>query len=194
MTSMIRRATSASVLALGLLFVAQPASAQGFISPLVGFNFGGAARCLNLTDCGDKSLNLGVGFGVLGSVFGFEQEVAYAQDFFGESPGVSSNVLTVMSNVMLAPDLRVIRPYALVGVGLIKSRVELTGASLLDLDNNTFGWNVGGGLMVSVAPHVALRGDIRYFHAFESLEFAGIELPGDKLDFGRAAAALVITF
>jgi opacity protein-like surface antigen len=194
MTSMIRRAVTASVLAIGLVLAAQPASAQGFISPLIGFNFGGAARCLRLTDCDDKSLNYGVGFGVFGSIFGFEQEIAYAQDFFGESEDASSNVLTVMSNVMLAPNLKVLRPYALVGVGLIKSHVELTGASLLDVDNNAFGWNVGGGLIVSIAPHVALRGDIRYFHAFDEFELAGVEVPGDKLDFGRAAAAVVFTF
>lgn len=99
-----------------------------------------------------------------------------------------------MSNLLLAPDLKVVRPYALAGVGLMKSHVELTGASLLETDNNAFGWNVGGGLMVSVAPHVALRGDVRYFHAFQDLSIAGLQLSDTKLDFGRAAAALVFKF
>ncbi|MEQ1759544.1 MAG: outer membrane beta-barrel protein [Vicinamibacterales bacterium] len=184
----------ASLLAVGLLTAAEPAAAQGFISPLVGFNFGGDAGCQTATDCNDKNLNLGVSFGSLGTIFGFEEEVAYARDFFGETPGLSSNVLTVMSNLMLAPDLKVVRPYALAGVGLIKSHAELTGSNLLSTDNNAFGWNVGGGLMVFLTPNVGLRGDIRYFHAFQDLELGGLTISDTKLDFGRAAAALVFKF
>jgi len=195
MRSMTHRTVFACVLAFGLLTAAKPASAQGFISPLVGFNFGGDSGCPSATDCEDKNLNLGVSFGALGTIFGFEEEIAYAKDFFGDSPDTSSNVLTVMSNLMIAPDLKVVRPYALAGVGLIKSHVELTGASLLDADNNAFGWNVGGGLMVFLTPNIGLRGDIRYFHAFQDLKLAGFTLAeSEKLDFGRAAAALVFKF
>lgn len=194
MKSLIRLTLSASAFALALLSAPQAASAQGFISPLVGFNFGGDAGCPSATNCEDKNLNLGVSFGTLGSVLGFEEEIAYAKDFFGETPGVSSSVLTVMSNLMLAPNLRVVRPYALVGVGLMKSRVELTQASVLSLDNNAFGWNVGGGLMVFFSQNVGLRGDIRYFHAFQDLELAGFTISDTKLDFGRAAAAIVFKF
>lgn len=194
MESITRRTVGTCVLVLGLLAMALPASAQGFVSPLVGFNFGGDAGCPNAVGCENKNLNLGVSFGSLGTVLGFEEEIGYARKFFGESPNVSSNVLTVMSNLLLAPDLKVVRPYALAGVGLIKSHVELTGSSLLNADNNAFGWNVGGGLMVSVAPHVALRGDVRYFHAFQDLSIAGFSLSDTKLDFGRAAAALVLKF
>lgn len=194
MESITRRTVGTCVLVLGLLAMALPASAQGFVSPFVGFNFGGDAGCPNAVGCENKNLNLGVSFGSLGTVLGFEEEIGYARKFFGESPNVSSNVLTVMSNLLLAPDLKVVRPYALAGVGLIKSHVELTGSSLLNADNNAFGWNVGGGLMVSVAPHVALRGDVRYFHAFQDLSIAGFSLSDTKLDFGRAAAALVLKF
>ncbi len=194
MKSLTQRTAFACVLALGFLAAARPASAQGFISPLVGFNFGGDAGCASATDCEDKNLNLGVSFGTLGSIFGFEEEIGYAKNFFGEAPGVSSNVLTVMSNFMIAPDLKVVRPYALAGVGLMKSHVELTGASLLDTDNNSFGWNVGGGLMVFLTPNIGLRGDVRYFHAFQDLELGGITISDTKLDFGRAAAALVFKF
>lgn len=41
------------------------------------------------------------------------------------------------------------RPYALAGVGLIKSHVELTAASLFTTDNNDVGWDVGGGLVIT---------------------------------------------
>lgn len=194
MNFVTRSAAVAFVIAIGMLAAATPASAQGFISPLVGFNFGGDAGCPSVTDCEDKNLNLGVSFGALGNVFGFEQEISYAKDFFGEAPGVSSSVLTVMSNVMLAPNLRVVRPYALIGVGLMKSNVELTQASLLSFNNNAFGWNVGGGLMLFLTDNVGIRGDIRYFHAFQDLELGGFTISDTKLDFGRAAGALVFKF
>ena len=42
-----------------------------------------------------------------------------------------------------------VRPYALAGVGLIKSHVELTAASLFTTDNNDVGWDVGGGLVIT---------------------------------------------
>ena len=177
-----------------LLSTASAASAQGFISPLVGYNFGGDSGCPNITGCSDKRLNAGVGLGVMGSLFGFEEEFAYANNFFGETPAYSSSVLTLMSNVMIVPKLSPIRPYALVGLGLIKTHVDLTTSSLLSSDNNNFGWDIGGGVMVLFSQHVGARGDIRYFHSFQDLNLLGLTISDPKLDFGRASAALVLTF
>ena len=183
-----------AVMMTALTLLPASVQAQGFISPLVGFNFGGDSGCPELTGCEEKRLNAGVSLGVLGSVFGFEEEFAYANNFFGESPGVASSVLTVMTNVMLAPDIGPIRPYFLAGVGLIKTEIELTPESLLTADNNHFGWDMGGGLMIFFGEHVGVRGDIRYFHAFQDLELLGFSLGDTKLDFGRAAGALVLKF
>jgi opacity protein-like surface antigen len=170
------------------------AGAQGFVSPLIGYDFGGDSGCPQITACEDKKMNIGVSFGSLGSVFGSELEIAYAKNFFGETSGSSSNVLTVMGNVLLAPQFGVVRPYALIGVGLIKTRVEFSPSSVLDSTNNHFGWNVGGGLMIFPSRHIGVRGEIRYFHAFQDLEVLGIGLGNTKLDFGRAAAGVVFRF
>ena len=177
-----------------LLGSASAARAQGFISPFIGFNFGGDAGCPEITGCKDKNLNLGVGIGAMGNLVGTELEFGYAKNFFGEVPGLSSNVLTLMGNVMLAPKLGPVRPFVLAGVGLIKSHAELTGPGLLETDNNQFGWNVGGGLMAFFGDHVGVRGDIRYFHSFQDLPFFGLALSDQKLDFGRASAGLVFKF
>jgi len=178
---------------LGTLGLPATSQAQGFIAPLIGYNFGGDSGCAEIRDCEDKTLNLGVAFGRLGGI-GFEQEIAWARNFYGEAPGLESSVLTVMSNPMVAPRFGPVRPYGLVGLRLIKSRVELTTDSLLDFNNNNFGWDLGGGVIVGGA-HVGIRGDIRYFHSFQDLEIAGIPLgEGTKLDFGRASAALVFSF
>ncbi len=181
----------ATLLVLGSVTSAR---AQGFISPFIGYNFGGDAGCPEISGCENKNLNLGVGVGTLGNVFGAELEFGYAKSFFGEVPGLTSNVLTLMGNVMLAPKFGPVRPYALAGLGLIKSRAELTGTGLLESDNNQFGWDVGGGLMGFFGEHVGIRGDIRYFHAFQELPFFGLSLDGQKLDFGRATAGLVFKF
>ena len=184
---------------VGLVIVlgaARPSAGQAFISPFIGYNFGGDAGCPEISGCEDKNLNLGVAIGSLGSVIGTELEFGYAKDFFGETPGVSSSVLTLMGNLMLAPRFGPVQPYALAGVGLIKTNVELTVTDLLESDNNHFGWDVGGGLIVFFGQRVGVRGDVRYFHAFQDLDVVLLGSLGDgtKLDFGRASASLVFRF
>jgi opacity protein-like surface antigen len=171
------------------------ARAQGYISPLIGFNFGGDANCPQITGCEEKRLNYGVGLGKMGNVFGFEEEFAYAKDFFGSAPtlGLESSVLTVMSNAMFVPNIGPIRPYALVGLGLIKTHVALNPTSLLTTDNNNFGWDIGGGVIIGGA-HIGVRGDIRYFHSFQDQTIAGFVLSNPQLNFGRASAALMLMF
>ena len=168
------------------------ADTKGFISPLIGYNFGGDATCPAITGCEDKRLNAGVSLGVMGNIFGFEEEFAYAKDFFGSALGLNSSVLTAMTNVMVVPNIGPIRPYGVAGVGLIKTHVELTPTSIFTSDNNSFGWDLGGGLIIQFAPHVGVRGDLRYFHAFQDLSILGFTLKDTKLDFARAAGALML--
>ena len=177
-----------------LLGLTSSARAQAFISPLIGVDFGGDARCPTITNCHARRMNAGVALGVTGTVLGFEEEFAYAKNFFGDAPGLSSSVLTVMSNVMLVPRVGPIRPYVLAGVGLMKTHVEFTPSSLLTTNSNSAGWDVGGGVMARVAPHAGIRGDIRYFHAFKDLDVLGFTLDNPKLDFGRASVGLVLGF
>ena len=183
--------TAFVVLTLGL---PHPAAAQGFVSPLIGYDFGGDSGCPEITGCEDKKLNVGVGLGTMGPILGFELDISYARDFFGTGPGFSSSVLTMMGNALIGPQIGPVRPYATAGLGLIKSHVELDAASLIDSDNNDFGWNIGGGLMIFATEHVGVRGDIRHFHAFQDLSLLGIPLGDTKLDFSRASAALVFRF
>ena len=182
-------------LAIGITVgTATPARAQGFISPLIGYDFGGDSGCPELINCQDKKVNASVSFGVMGRVFGFEEEIAFANNFFGEAPGLSSSVLTLMSNVMLVPRMGPVRPYVLAGIGLIKTHVELTTVSVFTTDNNTLGWNVGGGLIGFVGDHVGVRGDLRYFHAFQDLTVLGLTLGDSNLNYGRASVGLVLAF
>lgn len=82
----------------------------------------------------------------------------------------------------------------LAGVGLIKTHVELTMASVFTTDNNDFGWDVGGGLMGFLVEHVGVRGDLRYFHSFQDLTILGFTLGDSKVNYGRASAGVVLKF
>jgi opacity protein-like surface antigen len=173
---------------------ARPADAQGFVSPFIGYNFGGDAGCPEITDCEDKNLNWGVGVGSLGAILGAELEFAFIPDFFGDTPGVDNSVFTLMGNVMLAPRFGPVQPYGTAGLGLIKSKIELNVGSLIENSNNDFGWNTGGGIFIFFGDHVGIRGDIRYFHAFQALEVLGIDIGDTKLDYGRVSGALALKF
>ena len=193
--STVRRVIVTAFLAMLVSFgAASESAAQGFISPFIGYDFGGDSGCPQVSGCQDKMLNWGVSFGNLGRVLGAELEIAKANNFFGEAPGVSSSVLTVMGNAMFAPKFGPAQPYVLAGLGLMKTRVDFTATGLLDTDNNHFGWDLGGGVIGFFGPHVGLRGDIRYFHAFQDLEILGFSIADTKLDFGRASAGLVFKF
>ena len=171
-----------------------PAQAQGFISPMIGYDFGGDTGCPDLRNCTDKKINVSVSFGAMGTVLGFEEEVGYAPNFFGDAPGLSSSVLTLMSNVMVVPKIGPVRPYVLAGIGLMKTHVELTTASVFTTNDNNLGWDIGGGLMGLMGAHVGLRGDLRYFHSFQDLTVLGFTLGDSKLDYARASVGLVLTF
>jgi hypothetical protein len=159
-----------------LAFIAatpSPARADGFLSGFIGYNFSGDSGCPSIQNCDDKRANLGVSGGSIG-VIGFEEELAYAKDFFGKTSTGSSSVLG--------------------GVGLMRSHTDFTPSQLvLDVNDNQFAWDVGGGVMV-FAGHVGVRGDIRYFHSFQESSFLGFLATGEKLNFGRAAGAIVLKF
>ena len=189
------RTVSICILAIALtLGLAREVRAQAFVSPFIGYDFGGDATCPQITNCQDKKSNYGVALGSMGSILGFEEEFAYAKDFFGNAPGLSSSVLTLMSNLMIVPAIGPVHPYALAGLGLIKTHVDFTTSSILTTNNNDFGWDIGGGVILLFGGHFGVRGDIRYFHAFQNLTIADFTISNSKLDFGRASAGLVVKF
>jgi hypothetical protein len=88
----LTRQLSVLTLTAGFAGLGHTANAQGFVSPFIGYNFGGDAGCPQITNCKDKHASYGVAFGAVGSVVG--AELAYTNDFFGQSANQSSNVHT----------------------------------------------------------------------------------------------------
>src|SRR5580765_7531555 len=109
---MLSRRIHIVVLAAALLTgSALTARAQALISPYAGYSFGGdSANCVSLQNCEEKRLNLGVSVGTTHEIRGFEEDIAYARDFFGKTPGGSNAVLTVMSYPLLVVPAGPIQP------------------------------------------------------------------------------------
>ena len=175
-----------------LVWSETPAHADGFISPFAGYNFGGdSSNCGSLTNCEEKRLNWGVSLGTTSGVFGFEEEFAYAPEFFGRTPGGENGVLTLMSNLLIVVPAGPVQPYAVGGIGLIRSRAKLD-ASSLSLEKNALGYDIGGGITVFLSHAFGIRGDVRHFHTLQDVTL-GI-FGNDQIDFWRASAGLTLRF
>jgi opacity protein-like surface antigen len=181
-----------------MLLAIAPASAQAqtYLSPFVGYDIGGdAGTCPSLfTNCSDKKTSLGVTLGgLIGGIFGFEEDFGYAPNFFGDSASFSNNsVLTLMSNVVVGVPTPVIRPYASAGIGLIRTNVGFNIANLTSVDDDLLGYDVGGGVMILLPHHIGVKGDFRYFRSGKTITISGISLNNSQVDFSRASIALVL--
>lgn len=177
--------------ALGL--VPATAHAQRYFGAFGGYSYDGAAgECPSLwDDCPNRRTGYGVVFGGLGGGFGLEQEIAWTPDFFGEEEGgfESSNVLTVMSNVVFSMPVGPLRPYGSAGLGFIKAKAEFTAESLSDFSDTAFGWNYGAGVMVMLPAHLGVRLDYRRFRSGPEVSFLGGD---EKVEFSRVSVGLVL--
>jgi opacity protein-like surface antigen len=178
------------------------ARADGLFIPYIGWNFGGDAGG-EFSDAVDSSrLNWGASLAWMGGgVIGFEGDFGYSPDFFGKTDLGGSKVFTAFGNVMLGVPFGGqkgfgIRPYGVVGVGLVYAEGEAFETAGRELNENKIGWDFGGGVMMFFTSHVGIRGDIRYFRTFEALDVFDIEIengPGD-LDFTRGSVGFVVRF
>ncbi len=187
-----RRCGLVAVCLTAIVLAANRAEAQGFVGLSYGYNFAGDAGCRSATDCQNKNWNWGGSLGALGSVVGFEAEFTHEAKFTGDRVNPTA-VTTMMGNFMLAPRITIVQPYGLVGLGAIRTSAE--GAGSASNSDTQFGWTIGGGVLVFVQKHVGLKGDVRYYHAFQALDLLGVDIAqGSKLDFGRASFGVVFKF
>jgi opacity protein-like surface antigen len=185
----------AVVVGAAVLCLPTQSAAQAFVYPFLGYNFGGDSGCPEITGCEDKNLNWGVSLGAVGGIVGAELEFAYTDSFFGETSQTTTSVTTIMGNFLLAPRFGPIQPYGVAGLGLIRSKVDLTAGTSVDEDQNNFGYDVGGGLMVFFGRHVGVRADVRYFRSFSVLNLIDLDfLRENKLDFGRFSGGVIFKF
>jgi hypothetical protein len=189
-----------------LLLVLTPGAARAdwLFVPFFGANFGGDSAA-ELGDAIDASkFSGGVSFGWMGGgIFGLEGDVGYSPDFFGKTDAGGSSVLTLTGNLVLGVPFGGqsgfgVRPYAVVGVGVIRPEGDAFPASDA-FGENKVTWDFGGGLFVFFTTHVGIRADVRYFRTFDSVEFLDLDLgdagdSGADLDFTRGTIGFVVRF
>ena len=157
--------------------------AQSYFTPFLGYNFGGdSENCISLRNCDDKRKNFGVSMGKTNGIFGVEQDIAYIPHF-GNIPGESSSMLTLMSNLLLVAPLGPLQPYGLFGLGLIRPKTS-AGAK------NAIGYDIGGGLVVFPTRRIGLRADLRRMRSFRDVKL--FVFSGEKLEFWRASLGLTL--
>jgi opacity protein-like surface antigen len=156
-----------------------------------------------LFDIPDTGFRPGVGASFLwsGPVAGVELDVNATPDFLkGANPVAldTSGLFSLMGNAVVQFPTRSsrLRPYAVAGVGLVHTTVTTTDAAI-DASRSHVGFNAGGGVTALLSPRVGVRGDVRYFRAFQDDEATaegealGIEQP---LHFVRATVGTTFRF
>jgi len=173
---------------------AGPVHADGFVTPYIGFNYGGDSNCASLTNCEDNRKNFGVSVGSKSTVVGFEADIGWAKDFFGKVPGAENSVFTLMSNVVIGPGASRVQPYFVAGVGLIRPHTSLNVAdTITSFSENSIGYDLGVGVNGYFTKSVGIRGDLRRFKTFQDLpRISG--LSDEHLMFWRASLGLAIRF
>jgi hypothetical protein len=178
-----------------------PARADVLFIPFFGVNFGGDSG-REFSEAFDTSqFNWGASIAFMGGgVFGFEGDFGFSPDFYGKTEVGGSNAFTATGNLVLGIPFGGqqgfgVRPYGLVGAGLLKSASDF-GTAIADIDESNVTWSAGGGVLVFFGTSAGIRFDVRYFRTLDDLEILGLpdaQLPG-KVDFTRGSLGLVLRF
>ena len=100
----------------------------------------------------------------------------------------------VIVGVPIGGDNASVRPYVTGGVGLLRTSVADV-ENFFDVDNNSFGVNVGGGVMVFVNDNVGIRGDLRYLRALQDPEEDDeFDVDFGNFDFWRGTVGVTFKF
>jgi len=202
-----RKLVLTSALALSVsAFTPAKASADWLFTPFIGGTFGGSARITDIADDNkekfNRKLTYGASIGYLGAgIAGFEVDFGYSPNFFESDPNDSlnlvgdGNVTTLMANLMLATPKAPIRPYVSFGGGLIRTRVDGANGFFDNVDNNSFGFDVGGGLMGYFNDNVAIRGDVRFFRRVDNnSDNDTLDVSLDNFKFWRGTVGVTFRF
>jgi opacity protein-like surface antigen len=179
------------------------AGADGYIVPFVGANFGGeVGRPIGVAVRDRNIVTFGLSMGTMGGgVFGVELDLGYTTRFYTGTAAVvgGNNLLTVMPALVIGIPVggqkgAGVRPYLVAGAGLVRRNVDF--GSLNGVSANDLGYTLGGGLMIFVADHVGIRGDVRYIRNFQidELGLSGVSFEKGTFNVGRASAGVVFRF
>jgi hypothetical protein len=198
----LKLAIIALVLGTALAAPAQ-ARADWLFTPYIGANLNRGGDAVDL-EGDDATVNFGGTLGFMGAgVFGFEVDFGYSPHFFegDEVSTLDGNVTSLMGNLIIGVPIGGqtgggVRPYVSGGVGLLRSRLD-DADDFFDLNENSFGVNAGGGVMLFFSDTVGVRGDLRYFRSLAGdvdLDEDDVDLSLGRFDFWRASGGVTFRF
>ncbi len=190
--------------ALLLLLGSPPATAHAdwLITPFLGSAFGAETGFLVFEEGLVRRLTLGTSVAVLsGGIFGLEAEVGHTPRFFeGDDPlglVLSSRVTTVSGSVIVTAPLAMtresLRPYLVMGIGLMQAR-STHAAGVLPLDENLLAVNVGVGATGFFTDRTGLRFDLRHFKGLGPVDTPTARAGASRLSFWRATAGVTLRY
>jgi opacity protein-like surface antigen len=209
---MFRKVVLASFLAI-VVSAAAPAkaSADWLFTPFIGLNWGASVTFNDefgdIDDEFEKRGTYGASLAWMGAgIAGFEIDFGYTPNFFELTEGDAdfdygdNNLTTLMANLTLGAPIGGqsgigLRPYASGGVGIIRTRVDNPG-DLFEVNSNNWGFNAGAGVAGFFSDNIGIRGDVRYFRAFDDIEDDDDDLDitlGD-LRFWRGTVGITFRF
>jgi hypothetical protein len=168
------------------------AHAPWFVSPLVGAAFGDDAR--------HTSGTVGIAGGWLGRGWlSWEAELADSPYLVPQGGFlISRRVTTLIGSAVIGMPARTaaLRPYGVVGLGLLRPRFAEAG-DLAAVTGNRLGFAIGGGVTSWANEHLGGRGDIRYFRGLRSEDgdetnSLGIDI--SRFGFWRVSGGLMVRF
>ena len=209
---MFRKVVLASFLAVAVSAAAPAkASADWLFTPFIGLNWGASVTFNDefgdIDDEFEKRGTYGASLAWMGGgIAGFEIDFGYTPNFFeltegdGDFDYGDNNLTTLMANLTLGAPIGGqsgigLRPYASGGVGIIRTRIDTPG-DLFEVNSSNFGFNAGAGIAGFFSDNIGLRGDVRYFRAFDDIDVDDDDLDislGD-LRFWRGTVGITFRF
>lgn len=197
-----RAATIATLLLVVLCGFPRAARADYLFMPFIGGTFARETVFHIGAELEESSKNVifgGSASWLTAGILGIEGEFAYAPSFFEvENPLSdiqSSKLFTLSGSVIVAVPLSVseysLRPYAIGGVGLIHSGISYD--LLTPVDDNSLGFNLGGGAIGFFSRRTGVRFELRHFRTFEreAREFGDI---ASRVSFWRFTVGAVVRY
>jgi opacity protein-like surface antigen len=181
--------TRIAVIALVLACTASRADAQSFnFTGIVTGHLGIAAG----NDVRDPTLTAGASMAVLDdNGIGAELEIAHVNDF-DSTRFADSSVTSGMLNFMAMRPHLTIRPFVVVGAGVMRLQVRVFEGQP-SVSRTEPGWAAGGGVVYMVNEVLGIRGEARYFRHFS--QHADVPLTGDGvLDFWRTSVGITLAW
>lgn len=206
---MHRSVTAIAVCSLLVILTPRAAGAEWHITPMVGVTFFGSTNLIDhelATDNVHRTFGGSVSL-LGGGLLGVESLFAWTPGFFDddEAPNQlvkSSRLVSLMGNVVLTAPRRwteySLRPFVSGGIGWVQvSTTEqfpavIPGETLLPINNNLVGFNIGGGAVGFLTPRTGLRFDVRYYSNLNPTDEGPVAFGNVRIRYLTASVGIVL--